>query len=149
MPLAAISSFDDRFADVTALPRYFARIVGGFAAAAILLALIGVYGLMASVVGQRQREIGVRLALGADPAQMVAWLVGEGARLTAAGVLIGVLLAMAVTRVLEASLHGVEPLDVLTFTVGPVILAAAALLASWIPARRARRVDPATALRAE
>jgi predicted permease len=149
MPLAAISSFQDRFADVTALPRHFARIVGGFAAAAILLALIGVYGLMASVVGQRQREIGVRMALGADPARMVGWLVGEGARLTAGGVLIGVLLAMAVTRVLGASLHGVEPLDALTFVVVPVILAAAALLACWIPARRARRVDPATALRAE
>jgi len=149
MPLAAIASFEERLDEVIALPRHFATIVGAFAAAAVLLALIGVYGMMAYVVNRRQREIGVRLALGAEPSRMVAWLMAEGARLTLAGVVIGILAAVAVTRVLRASLHGVGALDTGTFLVVPLTLGAAALLACWLPARRVRRVDPVTALRGD
>ena len=149
MPLAAIGTFRDRLEGVTALPRHFAAIVGSFAVAAVLLALIGVYGMMAYAVSQRQREIGVRLALGAAPAGMTAWLMGEGARLTAAGVAVGLVLAVASTRVLRASLHGVGTLDLVTFLAVPVVVGLAALLACWLPARRVRTIDPVTALRAD
>ncbi|MDZ4675142.1 MAG: ABC transporter permease [Gemmatimonadota bacterium] len=149
MPLGAISSFSERLQAVTALPRQFALIVGAFATSAVVLALIGVYGMMAYAVGQRRREIGVRLALGAAPAAMLRWIVAEGMWLTAVGVGLGVLVAAATTRVLSASLHGVDPLDRTTFVVLPLVLGLAALLACWIPARRARNIDPVEALRAE
>lgn len=149
MPVAAISGFAERLGEATALPRQFALIVAAFAASAMVLALIGVYGMMAYAVGQRRREIGVRLALGAAPAAVQRWIVAEGMRLTLAGVVIGVGVAAASTRLLRANLHGVDPLDLATFVALPLILAGAALLACWIPARRAREIDPVEALRAE
>ena len=149
MPMAAIGSFRQRLSDATALPRHFAIIVGGFAAAAVLLALIGVYGMMAYAVSQRRAELGVRLALGADPSRLTAWLVGQGARTTLAGVALGLVGAVAATRVLRASLHGVSPVDAPTFILVTVAVSLAALLACWLPARRSSAVDPATVLRAE
>ncbi len=149
MPLAAITSLGDQFDAVTAMPRRLATIVGAFAAAAVGLALIGVYGLMAYVVAQRQREIGVRMALGAAPERLSRWLVGEGLRLTVVGIGAGLLLAVAGTRVLQASLFGVPALDPAVLLVVPVVVAAAAGVACWLPARRARQVDPVRALRAE
>lgn len=149
MPLAALGSLRDRVQGAIAMPRHFATIVGGFALAAVALALTGVYGLMAYTVALRQREIGVRLALGAAPERVLAWLVGEGARLAIVGVVFGVGLAMASTRVLRANLHGVGTMDAATFVAVPLLIGLAALGACWVPARRARTVDPSTALRAE
>jgi hypothetical protein len=149
MPLAAITSMGEQFDEVTALPRRLAIIVAGFASAAVLLALIGVYGLMAYVVGQRQKEIGVRMALGAAPERLMQWLLGEGIRLTVVGVAIGLAVALAATRLLQSNLHGVTPLDPVVLVSVPLVIGAAAILASWFPARRARLVDPVKALRAE
>jgi len=149
MPLGAISTFEERFAEVTALPRYFAATVSGFAGAAVLLTLIGVYGMMAYAVRMREREIGVRMALGAAPRTMLTWLMGEGARVTAAGLVLGIGAALLSSRVLRASLHGVGAADPATYLVVGAMLAAAALLACWIPARRARAVNPVEALRGD
>jgi predicted permease len=147
VPLGAVGTIGQAFADVTAIPRYFAIIVTVFGAAALLLALVGVYGVMAYVVSLRQREIGVRLALGAEPEGIVRWLLGHGARLAVLGLGLGVAAALASTRVIGSLLYGVGTLDVLTFAAVAVLLAGAALAASWLPARRARRVDPIVALR--
>lgn len=149
VPLGAVGSIDQAFDDVTAIPRYFAIIVTGFGTAALLLAVVGVYGLMAYAVSLRRREIGVRLALGAAPGGVLRWLVGQGARLTAAGLALGIGAAAATTRVVAALLYGVSPLDPVTFIAVAGLLGAAALVASWLPARRARHVDPMSALRDE
>lgn len=149
VPLARVSPVDELYAGVTQLPRYFAMVVGAFAVAALLLALVGVYGVMAYAVSLREREIGVRLALGAAPGGLVRWLVGQGARLTAAGLLIGVVAAALATRVVSSMLYGVSALDGVTFGAVTLLLAAASLTACWLPARQARRVDPVEALRGE
>ena len=147
VPLGAVTTIGQAFADVTAIPRYFAIIVSAFAAAALLLALVGVYGVMAYVVSLRQREIGVRLALGAAPEGIMRWLLGQGARLALVGLVIGVVAAVATTRVIRSLLFGVGALDAVTFAGVAAVLAVAALAACWLPARRARRIDPMTALR--
>jgi ABC-type antimicrobial peptide transport system permease subunit len=116
---------------------------------ALLLAVVGVYGVMAYVVALRQREIGVRLALGAAPEGIMTWLLGQGARLTVAGLALGVIAAVMATRVLGALLYGVSALDGLTFAGVAVVLAGASLVACWLPARRARAVDPVVSLRSE
>ena len=149
IPLSNVLSLDENFATVTALPRYFAIVVGTFAAMALLLAVVGVYGVMAYVVALRQREIGVRLALGAAPQGIMSWLLGQGARLTVAGLALGVVAAVLATRVLNALLYGVSALDGVTFAGVAVVLAGASLVACWLPARRARGVDPVVSLRSE
>jgi predicted permease len=147
VPLGAVSTIGQSFADVTAIPRYFAIIVTAFAAAALLLALVGVYGVMAYVVSLRQREIGVRLALGAAPEGIMKWLLGQGARLALIGLGVGVVAAVATTRVIRSLLFGVGALDAATFAAVAALLTIAALAACWLPARRARAIDPVTALR--
>ena len=122
---------------------------GTFAAAALLLAVVGVYGVIAYQVAQRTRELGVRVALGARPADVYKLVVGDGARLAAYGMGVGLVLAFGLTRVLRAVLHGVSATDPLVFGVVTASLLGAALLASWVPARRAARVEPTVALRSE
>jgi predicted permease len=149
IPLSNVVSLDESFATATALPRYFAIVVASFAGMALLLAVVGVYGVMAYVVALRQREIGVRLALGAAPEGIMSWLLGQGARLTAAGLVLGIVAAVMATRILSAMLYGVSALDGVTFAGVAVVLAAASLAACWLPARRARAVDPVVSLRSE
>ena len=149
IPLSSVTSLDESFSTVTALPRYFAIVLGAFAGMALLLAVVGVYGVMAYVVALRQREIGVRLALGAAPQGIMGWLLGQGARLTAIGLVIGVIAAVLATRVLAALLYGVSALDAITFAGVAVVLAGASLVACYLPARRARGVDPVVSLRSE
>jgi predicted permease len=128
----------------------FAMLLLGIAAGmALLLGAVGLYGVIAYVVGQREQEIGVRLALGAAGAEVARLIVGQSLRLTLAGVGAGLVVALIVTRVMRALLFEVSPTDPVTLGLVALVLVGVALLASWIPARRAARVDPMVALRAE
>ena len=123
-----------------------ASLFGGIAA---LLVGVGIYGLLAYVVTQRRREIGIRMALGAERSGVLKLVVGQGFKLTLMGVGIGILGALALTRLLSSLLYGVKPTDPLTFIAVSLLLAAVALLASYFPARRATKFDPMVALRYE
>lgn len=129
--------------------RVAAFFIGGFGVLGLLLACIGIYGVLAYQVGQRTREIGVRVALGARAGDVVRMVVRHGFKITALGAAIGLVLAAAATRLLSSLLYGVSATDPLTFTAIPALLLGVALVASWLPARRAARVDPMVALRAE
>jgi putative ABC transport system permease protein len=130
-------------------PRFAARVFSAFALVALLLAALGLYGLLAYVVGRRTREIGVRVALGALPRDVRRLVLKEGLALTAGGILLGLAGSFGASRLLSSLLFGVGPVDPLTFGAGPLLLAAVAVAACLLPARRATRVDPAVALRSE
>jgi ABC-type antimicrobial peptide transport system permease subunit len=134
---------------ITAEPRFQARLLGAFAALALLLAAVGIYGVLAYNVAQRTHEIGIRMALGAQAADVLRMILRRTMVLTGTGVVIGIAGALAVTRVLTKFLFGVTPTDPLTFVAVALTLVAAALAAGLIPARRAMRVDPMIALRHE
>jgi len=120
-----------------------------FGGLALLLAAGGIYGVLAYSVTQRQREIGIRMALGAQPHTVVSLMIGQGLRLALVGAVIGIAAALALTRVVRSLLYAVTPTDPLTFAAVTVLLLLVALLACWLPARRAARVDPVVALRSE
>jgi len=124
-------------------------ILAGFGALALLLASIGVYGVMAFSVGQRTREIGIRIALGARGREVVSLFVGRAMRLTLVGVVIGLSLSLALSKMMQGMLFGLTPTDGVTFVGVAALLSVVAVLASWLPARRAARVDPVRALRYE
>jgi putative ABC transport system permease protein len=128
---------------------YAAVMLGMDALIALLLAAIGIFGVMANLVGERTREIGVRLALGAQRGNVLSLILRRASWLTAAGITIGLVLAFVLAHLVANLLRGVRPDDPVVFTVITVTIAAAALGSSWIPARRAARVDPMHALRAE
>jgi ABC-type antimicrobial peptide transport system permease subunit len=111
--------------------------------------VVGVYGVIAYAVAQRVRELGVRIALGARPRDVAALMLRDGARLATLGLGVGIVLALGVTRVLGSTLQGVSPRDPAVFVGVAAVLGAAALVACWIPARRAARVDPLVAMRAD
>ena len=129
--------------------KYSMALLGSFAALALLLSAIGIYGVISFAAGQRRGEIGVRMALGAQRADILRLIVGQGGRLAAAGIAAGVLGSLALTRTLSGLLFGVSALDPLTFAGMAVLLAAVALGACYLPARAAARLDPITVLRAE
>ncbi len=124
-----------------------ATIVGLFGGLALMLAAVGLYGVMAHTAGQRRTEIGIRLALGARPATILRMIVGEGLRLVAIGGAIGLAGALVASRAIEHQLFGVRPLDPATYAVVALVLTVVAAVACAIPARRAMRVDPVVALR--
>jgi putative ABC transport system permease protein len=130
-------------------PRFAARLFGAFAVVAVLLAALGLYGLLAYSVTRRTREIGVRVALGARPADVSRLVLREGMALALAGIVIGLGAAAATARLLRSLLYGVEPLDPATFAAVPLLLAAVAATACLLPVRRARGLDPVEALRSE
>jgi putative ABC transport system permease protein len=125
------------------------RLLVSFAVLAVVLAVIGVYGVMSYGVARRTQEMGVRMALGARHAQVVGLVLRQGTRTIAIAIVIGLAAAFVAARVLRAQLYGVEPTDPLTFAVVPVVLAIVAVAACYLPARRASRVNPVVALRAD
>jgi macrolide transport system ATP-binding/permease protein len=129
--------------------RYPSYLIGSFAALAVLLAMIGLYGLISYSVSQRTREIGIRVALGAQRGDVMRLVLGQGAQLTAIGVVVGVAAAIGLTHLMGSILYGVKATDPLTFMFTVVLLAPVALSACYIPARRSTRVDPMVALRYE
>jgi putative ABC transport system permease protein len=131
------------------LRRYPSLVIGSFAGLALILAMIGLYGLISYTVQQRTREIGIRMALGAQPADVLKLVIGQGVGAVLGGVAIGVAAALALTRLMASLLFGVRPTDVVTFASVAVLLTGVALAASYIPARRAMRTDPLNALRHE
>ncbi|HEY2856301.1 MAG TPA: ABC transporter permease [Gemmatimonadaceae bacterium] len=148
-PVYDMETMTERTADATAQARFRAVLLTAFAIVALTLAAIGIYGVMSFAVTARTREIGIRVALGAEGGGIQRLVIGEGVKLGGIGAVIGLAGAVAVTRVLRTFLFDLTPDDPVTYLVVIVLLGAAALLASWIPARRASRVDPVVALRAE
>jgi putative ABC transport system permease protein len=147
-PVFDVKTMASRTAVATAQARFSATLLALFAMTALALALIGIYGVMSFMVTQRTREIGIRMALGADRMRVQRLVIAEGLWLAAAGTMLGVVAAFALTRVLASLLFDVKPADPLTYISIVVLLAIAAAVASWIPARRASRVEPTEALRA-
>jgi putative ABC transport system permease protein len=129
--------------------QFLLALLGGFALTATLLAALGIYGVMSYSVSQRTREIGIRMAMGAQRGNVLALVLRQGMQLTLAGTILGMLAAVATTRVLASVLHGVSPTDIPTFIVIVLVLGTVALVACWLPARRAARVNPFEALRNE
>lgn len=148
-PIARVATMEGLVAASEAERRFARTVFGIFAVAALVLAGLGLYGVIAGSVAERTREIGLRSALGASSAQIVSLIVRQGMTLAAIGVSMGLAGAAATTRGLETLLFGVTPLDPLTFGAAVVLLAGVAMTACWIPARRASRVDPTIALRSE
>ncbi|HEV2498774.1 MAG TPA: ABC transporter permease [Terriglobia bacterium] len=143
------STFAEALDGWTAEQRFLTLLAVVFGGASLSLAAIGIYGLVAQSVARRTQEIGIRMALGAQKSDVLRLVIGEGARLAAMGVVIGVALSLAVTRLIVSLLYSVKPTDPLTFVIVSLILACVALLACYIPARRATKVDPMVALRYE
>jgi putative ABC transport system permease protein len=129
--------------------RFVMRLLAGFALVALLLAAVGLYGVVSYGVAQRTREVGVRVALGAQPRDVLRLILAGGFKLVAAGVLGGLFAAAVATRFLGTLVFGVSPMDPVTFAAAAAVLVAVALAAQWVPIRRALRIDPAAALRAE
>lgn len=144
-----IKTMDEHLALLLFPPRMAAMALTVFGGLALLLAAIGVYGVVSWVVARGTRELGIRMSLGATARDVVTMAVGRGMRLVGAGALIGLALSVGVTRAVSSYLVGISSRDVVTFAVIPLVLIAVALLAAWIPARRASRIDPVQALRSE
>jgi len=147
--VADIDTMDHIVAGAVARQRFSMLLLGLFAALALLLASIGIYGVMSYSVAQRTREIGIRIALGASSKAVTRLVVGDGVRLAVIGLVVGVGTAVAATRALSSLLYGVTAGDPTTFALIGGLVAVVALAASYLPARRAVRVDPVDALRAE
>jgi predicted permease len=149
LPVTDARLMREVFASSSSRQRFNMWLMSLFAASALLLAAIGIYGLLAYSVEQRTHEIGIRVAMGAEAAQVRRMVVREGMRLALIGVAIGIAAALALARSIASFLYGVEAWDPLAFTIVPIVLLAVAFLAMWLPARRASRVDPIVALRYE
>jgi putative ABC transport system permease protein len=135
--------------NTVAQPRFYTFLFGLFGVTGLLLTLTGIYSVISYTVAQSTQEIGIRMALGARARDVLKLVVGHGMLLTAIGIVVGLLAAMALTRLMENLLNGMSPTDPLTFTAITLVLAAVSLLACWIPARRATKVDPMIALRCD
>jgi predicted permease len=136
--------------DASAAPaRLAARVVSGFAVCALLLAMIGIYGVVAYAVRERQRELGIRIALGAQRGQVVRLVVRDGVMIVGIGLVVGIVASAAASRVLRGLLYDIAPTDVMTYVATCLVLTAIAVAAAWIPAQRAARVDPLIAMRPE
>jgi ABC-type antimicrobial peptide transport system permease subunit len=144
-----IKPMSSQVGNALAAMRLASTLVASFGLLALLLASIGLYGVMAWMVSRRTREIGIRMALGAQTGDVVTLVISHGMLLTGIGVAVGLVTAVVCTRFIESQLYGVRAIDAMTFTTVAVLLAAVAFLACYIPARRATKVDPLVALRYE
>jgi hypothetical protein len=147
LALANVSSVDELVSHALATPRYLSVLIGGFGLTALVLSVVGIYGVMAFFVQQHTRDIGIRLALGSDPARTRRMIVGQGLRLVAIGVAAGIAAAYFASRLLATSLYGISATDARAMAGVPAALLAAAIIACLIPAYRAGRLDPAEVLR--
>jgi len=148
-PLVRVRTMEENMATTVAQPRFRAWLIGIFAMLALVLSGVGVYGVMSYTVTQRTSEIGVRVTMGAQPQDVFRIIVGEGLRLALLGVGIGLVAALALTRLLRSFLFGISAYDPVTFIGVSLILTLVAIAASYFPARRATQVDPLVALRYE
>ncbi|MEP7337962.1 MAG: ABC transporter permease [Acidobacteriota bacterium] len=149
LPVFDVKTMDERLADALARRRLSMLLLGGFAGVALILAAIGIYGVMAYSVNQRTHEIGIRMALGAQTRDILRLVVRQALLLVSVGIAVGLAGSLALTRVMASLLYGISATDRLTFVITPLLLAGVALLASYLPARRAAKVDPMIALRYE
>jgi ABC-type antimicrobial peptide transport system permease subunit len=147
--LGQFQSMPEMVAEAVKQPRLRTQVLAAIASLSLLLASIGIYGVMAQSVIQRRQEIGIRMALGARAGDLVRMVVGQGLRLALAGIAAGVVGALALTRIMASLLYGVKPADVATFLAAAFVSLIAVGLAALIPARAAARVDPIVALRQE
>jgi putative ABC transport system permease protein len=149
LPVFGIRTFSSMVSDSMMPHRFSAQLMGAFALLALILAAVGIYGMLAYRVGQRTREIGVRMALGAQRGDVLRLILRQGATMALVGVALGIGLALGLTRLISAQLFGVTAHDPLTFAAVGLVLIVVALVACWLPARRAASVDPIVALHAE
>jgi putative ABC transport system permease protein len=149
LPVFEVRTMEERLFESVAQPRFRTVLLGVFAALALVMAVIGLYAVMAVSVAQRTHELGIRIALGAQRRDVIGLILRQGIKLVSLGIVIGLAGAWALTRVLATLLYEVKPTDPLTFVAVPVLLIAMAILACWLPARQAASVDPLTALRYE
>ena len=145
--VSGVQSLDEIVSGSVAQPQLVERVVAAFAVLALVLASIGIYGVMSYSVAERTRELAVRMALGAGPREILRLVLGEGLGLTAAGLVLGLAVSLAATRLMSSLLFGVSATDPVTFGGAVAVLAATALLASFLPARRGMRLSPVRALR--
>ena len=149
LPVSHIRPMESYVADSSTPQRFNLVLLAAFAIIALALAAAGLYGVMSYLVSQRSSEIGIRMALGARPGQVLRVVIGKAMALAGSGVALGLLASWAATRVMSSLLFGVEARDPLVFLLAPIVLLGVAALASYIPASRAARVDPLVALRME
>jgi predicted permease len=149
LPLSRVTTLDERLSGSVGSQRTAAMLVGMYGVLALVLAAVGLYGSMAYSVARRTREMGVRMALGAQPTEVRRHVLGQAARIVGVGVVVGLVAAVPATRAVRSQLFGVEPSDPVTLVGVIVVLASAAIMAAYVPARRATRVDPVVALRSE
>jgi ABC-type antimicrobial peptide transport system permease subunit len=149
LPMVDVRTQDQQIEADLQEERTFVTLTSGFGLLALALAAVGIYGIMAYSVAQRTNEIGIRLALGAQPGQVRGMVLGESAWLAVSGILAGLIAALLMSRLVESMLYGIQPDDPLTLAWGAALLLAVALAATWIPARRAAGVQPMVALRHE
>jgi len=147
--ISAVQTMSAVVGDATAESRFYVVLLGTFAAIALALAAVGIYGVMSYSVSRRTHEIGVRIALGAEPSSVLRLVVGQGMRVAAVGAGVGVVAAFALTRLMSKLLYGVAPSDPITFVAVIAVLCGVAVVASYLPARRATRIDPLSALRSD
>jgi len=149
LAVAQVKTLDEIVAESVAQPRFYMMLLTAFAVIAILLSAIGIYGVIAYLVGQRSREIGVRIALGASRSNVVRLIVKEAVFMAAGGIGLGLLGALALARLMGALLFDLKPTDPVTYLAVTGVLGGVALLAASLPALRASRIDPALAMRGE
>jgi ABC-type antimicrobial peptide transport system permease subunit len=149
LPILGFSTLHQVVSSSLAIRRLSLELVGSFALIALLLSLIGIYGVLSYAVARRTQEMGVRLALGARPIEIKSLVLGEGTRLAALGLVFGVAVGALAAQYISNFLFGIRTFDLVSFGAGVLLLFAAALLASYVPARRAARTDPMVALRYE